>query len=92
MQASIYKPTKTTMQSGLANNQHWLLEFAHDGTRNIEPVMGWISSKDMLQEVKIKFPTKEAAVHFAQQNQLTYEVIEPQQKKFIKKAYADNFK
>ncbi len=92
MQASIYQPTKTVMQSGMKNSQHWLLEFAHDGSRKIEPIMGWVSSEDMLQEVSIKFPNKESAIAFANKNGLAYEVIEPQQKKFIKNAYADNFK
>lgn len=92
MQASIYQPTKTTMQSGARNSKHWLLEFSHDGSRKIEPIMGWIASKDMLQEVKIKFPNKDAAVAFAKTNHLTYEIIEPQHKKFIKRSYADNFK
>jgi hypothetical protein len=92
VQARIYKPTKTTMQSGNANNQEWLLEFIHDGSKKIEPVMGWTSSKDTLQEVKIKFPDKKTAIEFADSNRYTYEIIEPQMKKFIKQSYADNFK
>ncbi len=92
MQACIYQPTKTTMQSGAANSKDWLLEFTHDGSRSIEPVMGWTASKDMLREVKIKFSSKEAAVAFAEANKFPYEVIEPQQSKFIKRTYADNFK
>ena len=92
MQACIYQPTKTTMQSGTANSKNWLLEFIHDGSRNIAPMMGWTSSEDTLQEVKIKFSSKEAAVAFAETNKIPYEVIEPQQRKFIKRTYADNFK
>ncbi len=92
MQACIYQPTKTTMQSGTANSKNWLLEFIHDGSRFIEPIMGWTASKDMLREVKIKFPSKEAAIAFAEENKFSYEVIEPQQGKFIKRTYADNFK
>jgi hypothetical protein len=92
MQACIYQPTKTTMQSGVANSKYWLLEFIHDGSRAIEPIMGWTTSKDMLQEVKIKFPSEESAIAFAQKNKLTYEIIKPQPKKFLKRTYADNFK
>jgi hypothetical protein len=92
MQASIYKPTKTTMQSGTRNSEHWLLEFDHDGSRKIEPVMGWVSSQDMLQEVSLKFSNKETAIAFANKNNIEYEVVDPQQKKFVKQAYADNFK
>ena len=92
MQASIYQPTKTTMQSGVHNCKNWILEFTHDGSRKIEPIMGWVSSEDMLQEVKLKFPNKDAAINFAKKNNLSYEVIEPQHKKFSKRSYADNFK
>lgn len=92
MQVRIYKPTKTATQSGVANNQGWLLEFVYDGGKSIEPIMGWTSSKDTTQEVKIKFPTKESAIDFANSNNYIYEVIEPQTKKFRKCCYADNFK
>jgi hypothetical protein len=91
MQASIYQPTKTSMQSGLHNTKYWILEFIHDGSRKLEPIMGWTSSKDMLREIKLKFPNKDAAISFAKENNLIYEVKKPQQKKFIKRAYADNF-
>lgn len=92
MQVRIYKPTRTAMQSGVANTKHWLLEFIGDDTRFIEPVMGWTASKNMLNEVSIKFETKEEAVEFANSNNYSYELIEPQEKKFTKRTYADNFK
>lgn len=92
MQARIYKPTKTAMQSGVANNREWLLEFVSQENKKNDPIMGWTSSGDMLQEVKIKFPTKQAAIEFANANQYSYEVIEPQVGKLIKRSYADNFK
>jgi hypothetical protein len=91
MQVSIYKPTKTTMQSGTRNTKNWVLEFKHDGSREIEPLMGWTSSKDMLREVKLNFSYKQAAIDFAEEHNLTYEVLEPQEKKFSKRSYAENF-
>lgn len=92
MQVSIFKPTKTSMQSGTHNCQDWILKFNSTDKKMIEPVMGWVSSKDTLSKVKIKFPDKETAISFAKNNNLTYEVIEPQIKKFIKRSYSDNFK
>jgi len=92
MQVRIYKPAKTAMQSGVRNTKHWLLEFTNNNGRFIEPVMGWTASKDMLNEVKMKFSTKEEAVDFAQANNYSYEVMEPEKKKLIKRSYADNFK
>ena len=92
MQASIYKPTKSAMQSGICNSNHWMLEFAHQASRAIEPVMGWVSSSDMTREVKIKFNNKEEAIRFAIDNNIDYEVIDPQKKKFTIRTYAENFK
>jgi hypothetical protein len=92
MQASIYKPTKSSMQSGLANTLNWVLEYAPQSARTIEPLMGWVSSSDMMREVKIKFSSKEEAISFAKNNKIKYEVIEPQQKKLTIRTYAENFK
>jgi hypothetical protein len=92
MQVRIYKPTKTSMQSGEANTQNWLLEFVKNNDKSIENVMGWTSSNDMLQEVRMKFPTKEAAIDFAHNNNYAYEVLEPKHKNPVKRSYADNFK
>lgn len=92
MQVRIYKPTKTTMQSGEANTKNWLLEFVKNSDKSIENIMGWTSSNDMLQEVRMKFSTKEAAIDFARNNNYTYEVLEPKHKTLVKRSYADNFK
>lgn len=92
MQARIYQPAKSSMQSGTANCSYWLIEFSADNSKAIEPIMGWTSSKEMLQEVKLKFHSKEAAVDFANANNYSYQVIEPKTKKLVKRSYADNFK
>lgn len=91
MKARIYCPTKTTMQSG-AKDQEWLLEFTpHAGARFIDSEMGWTSSYDMMQQVKLSFPNIEAAKAFASKNDIICEIIEIPQKKLIKKSYAENF-
>ncbi len=79
------------MQSGM-HSGGWVLEYlpnAHE--RSIDPVMGWTSSKDMMQEVKMTFPNLESAISFADANNMSYEVIEPTARKVIKKSYSDNF-
>lgn len=91
IKARIYCPTKTTMQSGFGN-QEWLLEFTpHTGARFIDPEMGWTSSYDMMQQIRMSFPTVDAAKEFADKNDISYEVIEMPTRKLIKKNYADNF-
>ena len=53
--------------------------------------MGWESSKNTLSELKLKFSNKDDAIKYAKKNKIHYEVIEPKNKKIIKKSYADNF-
>lgn len=91
MKAVIYSPTKSAMQSGMRNTKHWRIRFENNGSRYIEPLMGWTASRDMLQEVKLKFHTKEEAIAFAQKNKIEYEVLEQKFKKTLPKSYANNF-
>ena len=88
--AKIYKPTKTAMQSGTGNTKNWLLEFDTLNT-GINPLMGWETSEDTMSEVKLEFESKEQAINYAKKNNINYYVVEPQNRKIIKKSYADNF-
>ena len=88
--AKIYKPAKTAMQSGTRNTKSWILEF-ECMNKETNPLTGWISSKDTISEVRMKFSTKELAVTYAKKNNIKYKVIETKKRSFIKKSYADNF-
>ena len=88
--AKIYIPSKTAMQSGRGKQKDWKLEFE---TRDpsINPLMGWETSTDTLEEVILKFTSKEKAVEYAEKNNISYKVIEPKKKEFVIKSYAENF-
>jgi len=92
MVARIYKPSKTAMQSGTARTKQWVLEYAPAVPREVEPLMGWTSSRDMLQQVKLKFATKDDAIAYAERNGIEYRVFEPKASKRRPKSYADNFR
>ena len=78
------------MQSGVAKNNKWVLEFiTKDPTKN--PLMGWESSSDTLGEIKLEFSTKELAINYAKKKKIDFELIEPKKRKTVKKSYADNF-
>src|SRR3954468_1529220 len=62
MAARIYKPAKTAMQSGTAKTKDWVLDYEPEQPRVVEPLMGWTSSGDMRQQVRLQFETKEEAV------------------------------
>jgi len=90
--ARIYQPDKTAMQSGKAEMKHWKLEFAPEKPYFIEPLNGWSGMTDMKQEIHLYFPTKDAAIAYAKSRRIPYELFLPNQRKQVKKAYADNFK
>jgi hypothetical protein len=91
MQAKIYKPAKTAMQSGTAKTKKWIMEFEPHDTRFIEPIMGWVSSSDMRQEIKLQFETKEQAISYAKKHAIDYIVIDPKPRIMHLKSYSSNF-
>ena len=88
--AKIYKPSKTATQSGLKKFDKWLLEFITDKP-GINPLMGWESSSDTNSELNLEFSSKELAIDYAKKNKINYELIESNERKIVKKSYADNF-
>ena len=92
MVARITKPSKTAMQSGQARSKDWLLEHEQASAREIDPLMGWTSSGDTQQQVRLRFETKEEAIAYAERNGLPYSVTEPTEKTVSTKSYADNFR
>src|SRR2546421_6923226 len=91
-QARIYRPTKTAMQSGRAKTRKWVLEFEPASRRDPDPLMGWSSARDTLNEVQLHFETLDEALAYAQKRGLDYTLIEPQQPTPKAKSYADNFR
>ena len=88
--AKIYKPTKTSTQSGVGKTKKWILEYIDDSI-SINPLMGWESSSNTLSELKLFFDTKEQAIEWAKNNNYQYFVEEPKQRKIKPKSYASNF-
>ena len=78
------------MQSGTRKFNKWIIEFIVKKT-GINPLMGWESSTDTYSELKLEFNNKESAIKYAKKNKISYEIVEPNIKKIIKKSYADNF-
>ncbi len=91
MVARIYKPAKTAMQSGTAKTKEWVLDYEPEQPREIEPLMGWTSSGDMRQQLRLRFASAEEAIAYAERHGIPYQVSEakPASRRTI--AYADNF-
>lgn len=80
------------MQSGTARSEHWVLEFEPEAPRGIEPLMGWTSSSDTKQQLRLNFDSKEQAIAYAKRHGIAYRLFEPPAPKPIRKSYADNFR
>ena len=78
------------MQSGRGKLKKWVLVFETKDP-SINPLMGWETSTDTLEEIILKFSTKEQAIEYAEKNNILYTVVEPKKKEFVIKSYADNF-
>ena len=92
MEVRIYRPSKSAMQSGRAKAQDWMLEYELKSARQPDGVMGWTSSKDTLNQVRLNFPTMEEAVAYAEKRGWGY-TVQPAQERVIRpRNYVDNFK
>ena len=92
MPALIYRPAKTAMQSGQAQTKEWRLDFEPASASAIDPLMGWTSGGDTNAQLRLEFDTREEAIAYAERAGLAYQIAEPQARKPVRKAYADNFK
>lgn len=92
MTARIYKPSKNAMQSGKAKYGVWYLEFEPADKKRPDALMGWAGSSDTQSQVRLRFPTQEAAIAYANRYGIEY-VVMPEQPRTLKiQAYADNFR
>ena len=91
MHVRIFKPAKTAMQSGRGNTRDWSLEFEPGARANPDPLMGWASSPDTRQQVRLRFASEAEAVAWAREHGHSYTVVKDHARKVKPKSYADNF-
>jgi hypothetical protein len=80
------------MQSGKGKQDFWYLEFDAEAPPAADPLMGWTSSADTKQQVRLKFDSCEKAVAYAEREGLAYTVAKAPPVRLQKKSYSDNFK
>ena len=93
MRARIYQPARTAMQSGTAKTKGWVLEFAPETAREVDPLMGWTSSDDTQAQVRLHFDSRDAAEAYAVARGIAFDVAEPQARKPLirQRGYGENF-
>lgn len=92
MSAHIYQMPKNAMQSGKARTRQWVLEFSPAEANRADPLMGWSGSGDTRQQLRLTFPSLEAAQAYAQEQGIAHHVTMPTPKALKIQAYADNFR
>jgi hypothetical protein len=91
--ARIRQRVKNSMQSGRAREGAWLLEFDVPHGWQPDPLTGWAGSGSTQGQLRLDFPTLEAAKAYADKHGIAYEVSASALARPLKlQAYADNFK
>jgi hypothetical protein len=89
--AYIYQPAPSPTQSRRARNE-WVLQFEPTEPPEIDPLTGWIGSRDPFPHIQLRFPDQESAIELAERQGWRYEVREPPVRRFRPKSHADNFR
>ncbi|MEA3030138.1 MAG: hypothetical protein QOJ53_1072 [Sphingomonadales bacterium] len=92
MAARIYQREKNAMQSGRARADEWLLEFESARAKRPDPLTGWSGGAETQAQVRLSFPTLEAALGYAMREGIDAHVVPAAEAKLKLQAYADNFR
>src|SRR5436853_6407745 len=92
MAARIYQRARNAMQSGKARAETWILEFESARAKRPDPLTGWAGGAETQEQVKLTFPSLEAAQAYAAKNMIDAHIVPPEQAKLKLQAYADNFR
>ncbi|MRX37407.1 NADH dehydrogenase ubiquinone Fe-S protein 4 [Aminobacter sp. MDW-2] len=73
--ARIFRPGHSVMTSARSGAQPWRLVFERRTPPFIDALMGYTGGDDTLTQVTLDFPTLEAAIAFAERQNLAYAVV-----------------
>lgn len=90
--ARIFQRLKHSMQSGHARTDQWQLEFEPVEPKHADPLTGWAGSGDMHDQIRLSFPTREAAIAHCERQGWDYTLVPAPEKKLKLQSYADNFR
>ena len=92
MAARLYREFKNAMQSGKARTGRWVLEFESSRRKRPDPLTGWSGGADPQEQVKLVFPTLDAARAYAEKEGIDFHLVPPEEPKLKLQSYADNFR
>lgn len=74
--AIIRRLSRSVASSAAQLDRPWVLAFERNRPQRIEPLMGWTSDNDPMVQVRLSFPSRDAAVAYAERQGLDYRVCE----------------
>ena len=92
MAARIYQRSKNAMQSGKARVGEWVLEFESARAKRADPLTGWSGGAETQEQVRLTFPSLEAAQAYAMREGIDAHIVPAPQPTLKLQSYADNFR
>ncbi|WP_083846241.1 NADH dehydrogenase ubiquinone Fe-S protein 4 [Sinorhizobium sojae] len=74
--ARIFRPSRSVMTSARVSKRPWLLVFERQVPPVIDYLMGYTGGSDTLNQVELRFPSRDAAVAYAEREKLNYSVMD----------------
>ena len=90
--ARIFQKLKNSTQSGRAGTDRWILEFESSSAKRPDPLTGWAGGADTQEQVRLSFPTCDAALAYAARQGVQAHVVPAPERKLKLQTYADNFR
>ena len=87
----LFSPARTPTSSAPRLRERWVLEFEPTGRQEPDRLIGRVGGADPLEQVRLEFPSREAASAYAERYGLACEVSEPHRRSVTPKPYAENF-
>lgn len=92
MSARIYRKIENNMQRGKRNSHGWILEHEVPHAWRPDPLTGWAGSGHPDGQIRLNFPTLDAAIDYAEREGLPYHVVPAPERRLILRSYAENFR
>jgi|UniRef100_UPI0035C99881 hypothetical protein len=90
--ARIYQRPKNALSSGRARTTSWVLDFAPAEAKQPDPLTGWAGSGDTRDQLRLTFPSQDAAIAYAEREGLAFTIIAAPERTLKLQSYADNFR
>lgn len=70
----------------------WVVAFETDRAQRPDPLTGWAGGAETQSQVRLHFPTVEAATAYCEREGHDFAVIPAPRRKLLLQSYADNFR